>query len=105
MGKSLNGPDLTEVTNYIRSIGKHANCHVLVALDAVGGEHNSWLEITLTAAIPVLVGPAQYLYLQVNGTWPSVDHATFPGLLYNLCHQMDQAIGHRFEQLQIPWEL
>lgn len=99
MGKSQNNIGWTEATTYLKELQEHSSGHPHLFMEVVGTGMKLRLQVTLTLAVPLLVGPAQYLYLQADGCFPSVDYTSMAALVWSLCHRIDTELSSRFVQL------
>lgn len=103
MGKSLNGPDWTDVETMMRALGAlHSGGAGLTFLPAGIGSSGG-LSVGASLMFNVLPGSKIPPVVSVIKTWPCATHSTLPGHCYALLHELDFKISRAYEQSEL-WE-
>ena len=104
MGKYGSGIGMSEAIAMMGAIEAMHTCRVELIGTTRGQAHNGSMRIELRAHFDVLPGSDLAKEVSVYHTWPSRTAATFEGLLYNLCWQLDFAIQKAYDQLPLTTE-
>jgi len=103
------GVSLRDVNDCLRAIESEHCCNTSVTLTMPTVSGTSVLFWVKVAAEPRIVGRKTVRAPHaVSGRWPHVDHKTLAGLMFKLCHQLDNELdirGHLpAEQAKFAWE-
>lgn len=101
MGKYSSGIGMTDAVAMMGAIEAMHECRVELIGTTRGQAHNGSMHVVLRATFNVLPGSELPVVVAVEHTWPSRAAASFEGLLYNLCWQLDYAIQKAYEQMTI----
>lgn len=101
MGKFTTGIGLTDGIAMMGAIEALHECRVVLTVTPRGQGHNGIASIELGATFATLPGSDLPKVVKVEHKWPSRANATFEGLLYNLCWQLDYAIQQAYEQMPL----
>ena len=101
MGKSMDGPDMTDIIVMMRTLEAVHNAHVELTCSPDGiGSSGSGL-VTVAARFDLLPGSCLPPAVAVVSKWPNSHGRTFCGHLYNELWQLDWAISQAYNQLPL----
>ena len=103
MGKSSNGPELTDCALYMRQIEEHHQVSVTILVTA-GGSHGGLPVCLLAIALPSkLDDPWEKPAWTSERRWPCLNHRTYEGAVYGLLMDLDEVLTKaRWEQSSFP---
>jgi hypothetical protein len=104
MGKAMNGPDMTVVTEYLRGLEIGTGGTVGVLIMTGGGGLGMYLLVEVALTLPHLESAGTCLVISEGSPFPTNEHATFESLLMKLCHRIDSEYMRRFQQHALPIE-
>lgn len=95
MGKSGNGPDMQDCSDYARLIGENVSCTVSILLEPVTRLDTSSWHVSVLAVSRELTPLGPVWSVCVTAHWPSRAYREFPAALYGALAQADAEIGKR----------
>lgn len=98
MGKSMNGPDWTDVEMLMRAIGALHSGRVGLTLLPRGIGASGGLELGASIMFDVLPGSSIPPEATVIKTWPCASHASLEGHCFAALHELDYAISKLYNQ-------
>lgn len=98
MGKSTNGPDLTDCEAMMRAIGAVHSGHVELVLKPAGRGLASGVSVLLRMTLDVLPGSSLPSEIVVENEWPCAVCGSFWGHVFNGLYALDFEIGQTYEQ-------
>ena len=103
MGKSMNGPEWTDVEMLMRAIGALHSGQVGITVLPRGIGSTGGVSVGASIMFDVLPGSSVPQNLSCVKNWPCASHATFEGHCFALLHELDFKIGQTYEQGSL-WE-
>jgi hypothetical protein len=101
MGKSLSGPDWTDVAMLMSALGALHTCLVALTVTADIQGHNGQLNICAEARFELLPGSSLPTTVTVKESWPGQRNGSVGEAAYNAVWQLDYQISQVYEQMEL----
>lgn len=102
MGKSSNGPDMTDIAMMMGALETLHECRVSLTATTLGQGHEGILHLRLVARFEVLPGSAHPPAVEVNSQWPNSLGTDLEGTWFRGLYDLDFAIGEAYQQRFLP---
>jgi len=102
MGKSTNGPDLTDVETMMRAIESLHGGTVTLTVSPAGIGSTGGLAVVLAHVTEVIEGPAGVELLTISNRWPCPMHRDFWACIFEGFYRLDGKIARSYKQTTLP---
>jgi len=103
MGKSLNGPDWTDVEMMLRAMSSLHSASVGITLLPRGIGATGGLSVGVNCIFDVLPGSSIEKCVNVTKDWPCNQHADLASHCFAVLHELDYLVGKMYNQASL-WE-
>lgn len=97
MGKSMNGPDWTDIEMMMRAIGGLHSGQVGLTILPAGIGSSGGLSVAASIMFDVPPGSSIPEFVSVVKIWPCSQHATLDGHCFALLNELDYKIGQVYK--------
>ena len=97
MGKSMSGPDETDVLGMMTALSSLHSGHVEVSVQVGGLGFGLLATVFCRMHFTVLPGSSLPSTVEIQGTWPCADHQTLWGHIYAGLYRLDYAISKEYK--------
>jgi hypothetical protein len=102
VGKSTNGPDVTDIAVMMSALQSLHDCQVSLTVFASTEGHNGGVEIGLTCHLDTLPGSTLPNTMCTTGKWPNGHGRSFWGEVMQMLYVVDFLIGEAYQQRFLP---
>lgn len=102
MGKSSNGPDMTDIATMMGALESLHECRVSLTVTTRGQGHNGIFHLLLSATFDVLLGSVRPSIVTVESQWPNAMGTDFEGTFFRGLYDLDFAVGEAYQQRFLP---
>jgi hypothetical protein len=102
VGKSSNGPDMTDIAMMTGALETLHECRVSFTATTLGTGHEGILHLRLCATFNVLPGSSHPETVEVNSQWPNMMGTALEGTWFRGLYDLDFAIGEAYQQRFLP---
>jgi len=101
MGKSMRGPDETDVIGMMTALSALHSGHVEVKLCLGGLGFSPFVMVNCLMLFDVLPGSSLPNQVAVEGSWPCSEHHELWAHIYGELHRLDYAISKAYNQEEL----